>query len=47
MKVSAMKNELTNYGICTDTFIEKSEFVEALQKARNDTDRKPKSTVTL
>ena len=45
MKVGAMKTELKSYGICTGSFIEKSEFIEALQKARNGTDRKPKSTV--
>mmetsp|Transcript_67969 Transcript_67969/g.76103 ORF Transcript_67969/g.76103 Transcript_67969/m.76103 type:complete len:350 (+) Transcript_67969:139-1188(+) len=44
MKVSAMKTELKSYGIYTGAFIEKSEFVDALQKARNDADRKPSST---
>jgi len=37
MKIGAMKTELKSYGICTDTFIEKAEFVDALQKARNST----------
>ena len=36
MKAGAMKKELESYGISTDTFVEKSELVQALTKARAD-----------
>jgi len=36
MRLREMKDELEGYGISTRAFLEKSELVEALQKARND-----------
>ena len=36
MRVGEIKNELESYGISTKAFLEKSELVDALQKARDD-----------
>jgi hypothetical protein len=36
MKASAMRKELESYGISTKSLLEKSEFVEALKKARSE-----------
>jgi hypothetical protein len=36
MKASAMRKELESYGISTKSLLEKSEFVEALNKARSE-----------
>merc|ERR1719162_2881138 len=45
MKVGEIKKELESYGISTVSFVEKSQLVEALKKARAD-DLKPEPKKT-
>eukprot|EP00585_Thalassiosira_rotula_P000004 CAMPEP_0196160424 /NCGR_PEP_ID=MMETSP0910-20130528/46822_1 /TAXON_ID=49265 /ORGANISM="Thalassiosira rotula, Strain GSO102" /LENGTH=273 /DNA_ID=CAMNT_0041425357 /DNA_START=31 /DNA_END=849 /DNA_ORIENTATION=+ len=42
LKVSELKSELESYGVSTNTFFEKSEFVKALAEARVDGVKKSK-----
>jgi hypothetical protein len=46
MKLGEMRQELENYGISTKSFLEKSEMVDALQKARAEGKQPVKTTTT-